>query len=72
MIAGVKAEKSDDLVLGQILMLCVDGLAKAILDQFKEEQGTPQKYGDLRRQLSAVVDSEAACEAHMTNSECCM
>ena len=32
----VIAEKSDDLVVGQILMLCVDGRAKAVLDQFEE------------------------------------
>ena len=33
----VIAEKSDDLMVGRILMLCVDGRAKAILDQFEDE-----------------------------------
>ena len=40
----VIAEKSDDLVVGQIFMLCVDGRAKAVIDQFEEEKGDPQKY----------------------------
>ena len=38
------SEKSEDLMVGQILMLCVDGHAKAILDQFEEDKVAPQKY----------------------------
>ena len=68
----VIAEKSDDLVVGQILMLCVDGRAKAVLDQFEEEQGDPQKYSELKKQLKAVFDSDSDCEAHMTAFERCV
>ena len=62
----VIAEKS-----GQILMLCVDGRAKAVLDQF-EEQGDPQKYNELKKQLNAVFDSDSNREAHMTAFERCV
>ena len=68
----VIAEKSDDLVVGQILMLCVDGRAKAVLDQFEEEKSSPQKYSELKKQLTAVFDSEADREAHMTAFERCI
>ena len=68
----VIAEKSDDLVVGQILMLCVDGRAKAILDQFEDEKGSPQKYSELKEQLAAVFDSETDREAHMTAFERCI
>ena len=68
----VIAEKSDDLVVGQILMLCVDGRAKAVLDQFEEEQGDPQKYSELKKQLNAVFDSDSDREAHMTAFERCV
>ena len=68
----VIAEKSDDLVVGQILMLCVEGRAKAVLDQFEEEKGDPQKYSELRQQLNAVFDSASDREAHMTAFERCV
>ena len=63
----VIAEKSEDLVVGQILMLCVDGRAKAVLDQFEEEKGDPQKYTELKKQLNAIFDFNR--EAHMTAFE---
>ena len=36
------AEKTDKLVLGQLLILCVDGRAKATLDYSEEEKSEPQ------------------------------
>ena len=68
----VIAEKSDDLVVEQILMLCVDGRAKAVLDQFEEEQGDPQKYSELKKQFNTVFDSDSKREAHMTTFERCV
>ena len=53
-------------------MLCVDGRAKAILDQFEEEKDSPQKYSELKQQLTAVFDSEADREARMTAFERCV
>ena len=66
------AEKSDDLLVGQSLMLCVGGYAKALLDQFEEEQGDPQKHSKLKKQLNAVFDYDSDHEAHMTAFECCV
>ena len=68
----VIAEKSDDLVVGQILILLVDGRAKAVLDQFEEEKSNPQKQSGPKKQLSAVFDSDYDREAHMTAFERCM
>ena len=59
-------------MVGQILMLCVDGRANAVLDQFEEEQGDPQKYSELKKQLNAVFDSDSDREAHMTAFERCV
>ena len=36
-------------------MLCVDGRAKAILDQFEEENGKPPKLKDLKEQLTSKL-----------------
>ena len=50
-------------------MLCVDGRAKATLDQFEEEKKSAQKYSELKKQLSAVFDSATDREAKMTEFE---
>ena len=63
------AEKTDDLVQGQLLMLCVDGRAKATLDQFEEEKKSAQKYSELKKRLSAVFDSATDHEAKMPEFE---
>ena len=65
----VIAEKSADLVVGQLLMLCVDGHAKAVLDQFEKEQGDTQKNSELKKQLNAVFYSDSDREARMTAFE---
>ena len=56
----------------KILMLCVDGRAKAVLDQFQEEKGAPQKYSELKKQLNAIFDSDSDREAHTTAFERCV
>ena len=38
------ANKNDDAVKGHILMLFVDGQAKAVLEELEEEKGSAQKY----------------------------
>ena len=65
----VIAEKKDDLVKGQILMLCIDGTARAILGQYEEEKATPQKFIDLRKQPEEIFDSPADRETKMTEFE---
>ena len=45
----VIADKDDDLVKGQIFWMFIGGRAKAILDQFEGEQGSPKKNTALFR-----------------------
>ena len=66
---SVIADKKDDLVKGQILMLCVDGRPRAILDQYEEVKATPQKFTDLKKQPEEIFDSPADREAKMTEFE---
>eukprot|EP00794_Sanderia_malayensis_P005772 gene5772-6477_t len=65
----VIADKKDDLVLGQILMLCVDGRAKACLDQFEDAKDEPQKLSVLKKQLQEIFDSASDREAKMSDFE---
>ena len=50
-------------------MLCVDGRAKATMDQFEEERKSAQKYSELKKQLSVVLDSATDREAKMAEFE---
>ena len=63
------AEKKDDLVQGQLLMLSVEGRALAVLEQVEEEKGSQVKYSDLKQSLTMVFDSPADREARMTEFE---
>ena len=65
----VIANKTDDLIKGQLLMLFVEGQAKAILEEFEVEQGTPQTYSDLIRKLKTCFDTVAARESKMAAFE---
>ena len=65
----VIADKQDDLVRGQILMLCVGGRAKACLDQFEDSKQEPQKFSALKEQLKAIFDSPSDREAKMADFE---
>ena len=47
-------------------MLCVDGRAKACLDQFEDAKKEPQKYSDLKKQLQEIFDSSFYREARMS------
>ena len=62
----VIAEKTDKLVLGQLLMFCVDGRVKASFDQFEEEKGEPPKLKDLKEQLTNIFGLPADHEAKMS------
>ena len=63
------AEKKDDLVQGQLLMLSVEGRVLAVLEQVEEEKGSQLKYSDLKQSLTMVFDSPADQEARMTEFE---
>ena len=61
----VIANKQDDNVKGQYLMLCVEGRAKVVLEKFEAETGEPQEYDDLVAELKRVFDTTASREAKM-------
>ena len=50
-------------------MLCVDGRAKACLEQFEDAKKEPQKYSALKNQLQEIFDSPSDREAKMSNFE---
>ena len=58
----VIANKTDDLVNGQLLMLCVEGLvALAVLEdleELKELKGTPQKFTDIVTKLQSAREAK--------------
>ena len=47
----VVANKVDELVKGQLLMIFVAGQAKAILKEFEEQAGRAQTYDELSKLL---------------------
>ena len=47
------AEKTDNLVQGQLLMLSVEGRALAILERLEDEKGSQMKFSDLKKALIA-------------------
>ena len=57
-IAG-KSGDDQDLVKGQLLMLCLCGQALAIADRFEQAKKTPQKFTDLKEKLETVFNSDA-------------
>ena len=50
----VVTNKTDDLVKGQLLMLFVDGQAKAVLEELEEVKEAPQKFSDSVTKLRGV------------------
>lgn len=63
------ANKTDDLIKGQYLMLCVGGRAKAVLDDLEAEVGTAQTFTVLTEKLKTTFDSTSARESKMTMFE---
>ena len=49
------AEKEEDLVQGQRLMLSVEGRALAVLEQVEEEKGSQLKYSDLKKSPRCLI-----------------
>ena len=56
------ANKKDELLQGQILMMSVDGQALAVLERFERECAAQQKYKDLKAHLISVFYSESERE----------
>ena len=65
----VVANKTDDAVKGQLLMLCVVGQAKAILENFEEENGAVQPFTELKAVLEKNYNTTAVKEGKMREFE---
>ena len=64
------AGKTDDMVKGQLLMLFVEGKAKAILEELEESNGgDPQTFSTCKTALEGVFDTVASREAKMAAFE---
>ena len=65
----VVANKTDNAVKGQLLMLCVAGQAKAILENFEEDQNGAQGYNALKGELEKHYNTTAIKEGKMREFE---
>ena len=59
------AQKTDDLVKGQLMMLCLTGQAIAAAEQLEEEKNAQQPYSALKVQLESVFNTTANKESRM-------
>ena len=55
----IHGKSDDDLVKGQLLMLCLDGQALAVADRLEQEKKASQKFKDLKAKLEEVFNSDA-------------
>ena len=63
------AQKDDDLVRGQLLLLCLDGQALAVAEQLEKEKRAQQKYSEIKVRLEAVFKTTERKEAKMVAFE---
>ena len=61
------AQKDDDLIQGQLLMLCLAGQALAVAEQLEEEKKTQQKYSEIKVRLESVFKTAAIKEVKWGN-----
>ena len=55
----VIAGKTEDLVKGQLLLLCLTGRALAVAEGLEEQEGAQQTFTQITTKLKAVFESEA-------------
>ena len=63
------AKKDDDLIKGQVLMMCLSGQTLAVAEQLEEEKKTQQKFSELKGRLESVFTTVARQEAKMVKFE---
>ena len=63
------AGKDDDLVKGQLLMLCLAGQALAVAEQLEEEKNAQQKFSEIKARLETVFTTVSTREAKMVEFE---
>lgn len=65
----IAGKNEDDLIKGQLLMLCLTGQSLAVAEQLEEEKKTQQKFSDLKVRLTSVFTTAAKKEAKMQEFE---
>ena len=63
------SQKDDDLIQGQLLMLCLAGQALAVAEHLEEEKKTQQKYSEIKVRLESVFKTAAIKEVKMGEFE---
>ena len=63
------ANKNEENVKGQLLLICCTGQAKAILENYEEEQGAAQNYTALKAALENHYNTTAIKEEKMIEFE---
>ena len=59
------AQKTEELVKGQIMMTCLTGQAMAAAENLELRKGAQQPYAELKKELESVFNSAASREARM-------
>ena len=67
----VIAQKHEDDVKGQIIMLCLSGQALAVAEQLEHEREGQQTFAQVRVRLESVFDSAAIREQQMQQFDTC-
>ena len=55
----ISGKSDDDLVKGQLLLLCLCGQALSVAERLEDEKKEPQEFADLKAKLVAVFNSHA-------------
>ena len=63
------SKHNDDLIKGQLLMLCLDGQALAVAEHLETEKGAQQKFTEIKARLELVFSTVAIKEAKMVEFE---
>ena len=63
------ADKNDDVIKGQLIMLCLSGQALAVAEQLEQERQGAQTFAQVRLRLESVFLTTARREQKMTEFE---
>lgn len=63
------AQKTEENIKGQLIMLCLSGQALAVAEQLEYERDGTQTYAQVKTRLESVFDSSAGREKRMIDFE---
>ncbi len=63
------ANKVEEAIKGQIILLCLDGQALAVAEQLEYERDGAQTYTNVKNRLESVFDTSAGREQKMVTFE---